>query len=196
MTMPLTVRSEDDALRERLANHFDAVCAVSFFRYVHGSAHSRIVRNIKFHGCRRAAVEMGRWFGRTLREERSPICSADLIVPLPLSRRRMLDRGFNQSELIARGISMETGVQMETRAVVRVRYTDPQSLQRSRHDRFGNVAGAFAVTRPELLEGKHIVIADDVVTTGSTVASCATAILEAVPDCRISVAALSAVPDR
>lgn len=192
VTMPLTIRSADDLYR-RFDNHFEPVCAVSFFNYVHGSAHSRIVLGIKFHGQRRAAVEMGRWFGRRLREEGSPVCSADMLVPLPLSRGRALERGFNQSELIARGIGMETGVPVETRAVARVRYSDPQSLQRSRTDRFRNVTGVFAVTRPELLAGRHIVIVDDVVTTGSTVTSCAMAILEAVSDCRISVAALSAV---
>ena len=195
VAMPLTL-SGDDSLKERFDNHFDTVCAVSFFSYIHGSSHSRIVLGIKFHGHRRAAVEMGRWFGRRLREEGSQICSADMIVPLPLSRGRAMERGFNQSELIARGISMETGIAVETRAVARVRYSDPQSLQRSWLDRFSNVKGAFAVVRPELLVGKHIVIVDDVVTTGSTVISCVMAILEAVPDCRISVAALSAVPRR
>lgn len=196
VTMPLTARTGADSLNERFDNHFDTVCAVSFFDYIHGSPHSRIILNIKFRGCRKAALEMGRWFGRRLRDEGSPVCSADIIVPLPLSRRRTEERGFNQSELIARGIGMETGIAVETRAVARVRYSDPQSLQRSRLDRFRNVTGAFAVTHPELLAGRHIVIVDDVVTTGSTVTACVTAILEAVPDCRISIAALSAVPAR
>ena len=197
VTMPITSGSgAGRSLRERFDNHFDTVCAVSFFDYIHGSAHSRIVLDIKFRGCRRAAVEMGRWFGRRLREEGSPICSAGIIVPLPLSRVRLKERGFNQSELIARGISVETGVPVEVKAVARVRYSDPQSLQRSRTDRCKNVTGVFAVTDPELLAGRHIVIVDDVVTTGSTVTSCAMAILEAVPDCRISVAALSSVPTR
>ncbi len=196
--MPLTGdhKGDNSHLRERFANHFDPVWAVSFFYYVHGSRHSRIILNIKFRGCASAAVGMGRLFGRYLAEECPQMCRADMLVPLPLSRERMMVRGFNQSELIARGMGGQMGLDVETRAVARVRYGNAQSRTRSRMERLCNVDRAFAVVRPELLKGRHIILVDDVVTTGSTLTSCAKAILEAVPDCRISIAALASTPKR
>ncbi|MDE6183388.1 MAG: ComF family protein [Rikenellaceae bacterium] len=194
--MPLTDDHKGDHshLRERFTNHFDPVWAVSFFYYVHGSHYSRIILNIKFKGCATAAVGMGRLFGRYLADECPQLCRADLLVPLPLSRERMARRGFNQSELIARGMGEQTGLAVETRAVSRVRYRQAQSHIKSRAERLYNVDGVFKVTRPELLRGRHIILVDDVVTTGSTLTSCAKAILEAVPDCRISIAALASTP--
>ena len=99
-------------------------------------------------------------------------------------------RGYNQSEYIAEGIAAQLGVEVDRRSVRRTRNTASQALK-PRRERAGNVEGAFSVRRPERLAGRHVLLVDDVMTTGATLLSCASAILRDAPGCRISIAALA-----
>lgn len=101
-----------------------------------------------------------------------------------------MPEGYNQSEYIAEGIAAQLGVEVDRRSVRRVRNTASQALK-PRRERAGNVEDAFAVCRPERLAGRHVLLVDDVMTTGSTLLSCASAILRDAPGCRISIAALA-----
>ena len=101
-----------------------------------------------------------------------------------------MPEGYNQSEYIAEGIAAQLGVEVDRRSVSRVRNTASQALK-PRRERAGNVEDAFAVCRPERLAGRHVLLVDDVMTTGSTLLSCASAILRDAPGCRISIAALA-----
>ena len=103
----------------------------------------------------------------------------DVIVPIPLHPKRLRERGYNQSEYIARGISDVTGIPVDTTHVERVRNTPQQALQRG-EDRMKNVEGAFAVNHPEQLYHKHILLVDDLITTGETARAC----LKAMKRCR------------
>jgi ComF family protein len=95
----------------------------------------------------------------------------DVIIPIPLHPKRMRERGYNQSEYIARGISDVTGIPVDTMHVTRVKNTSQQALQTG-VDRKNNVADAFAVNHPEQLYRRHILLVDDLVTTGETMKSC------------------------
>lgn len=95
----------------------------------------------------------------------------DVIVPMPLHPRRMRERGYNQSEFIARGISEVTGIPVDTTHVTRERNTPKQALQRG-EERKHNVSNAFAVNHPEQWYKKHILVVDDLITTGETMRSC------------------------
>ncbi len=95
----------------------------------------------------------------------------DVIVPMPLHPSRMGERGYNQSEYIARGISEVTGIPVDTTHVTRIKNTPQQAKQRGR-DRKDNVEGAFAVNHPEQMYHKHILLVDDLMTTGETAKSC------------------------
>lgn len=95
----------------------------------------------------------------------------DVIIPMPLHPKRMRERGYNQSEFIARGISEVTGIPVDTTHVMRVRNTPKQALQTG-EERKHNVVDAFAVNHPEQLYGKHILLIDDLITTGETMRSC------------------------
>ena len=114
----------------------------------------------------------------------------EVVVPLPLHPFKRCRRGYNQSEYIAEGIAAQLGVEVDRRSVRRVRNTASQALK-PRRERAGNVEDAFAVCRPERLAGRHVLLVDDVMTTGSTLLSCASAILRDAPGCRISIAALA-----
>ena len=95
----------------------------------------------------------------------------DVIIPVPLHPKRLRERGYNQSEYIARGIREVTGIPVDTTHVVRVKNTPKQALQTGEGRRH-NVADAFAVNQPEQLYRKHILVVDDLITTGETMRSC------------------------
>lgn len=163
--------------------------ASGFLFYVRGSGWRELVHSFKYRGRWRLARDMGRWYGATLRAS-GLYADIDLVVPLPLHPFKRMRRGYNQSEYIAEGIAEELGVRVERRAVFRRRNTASQTLL-PRHERAQNVADAFAVRHTERLAGHHILLVDDVMTTGSTLLSCAAEIIRRVPDCRISIAALA-----
>ena len=95
----------------------------------------------------------------------------DVIVPMPLHPKRFRERGYNQSEYIARGISEITGIPIDTTHVTRTKNTPKQALQEG-EERKSNVKDAFSVNHPEDMYHKHILLVDDLITTGETVKSC------------------------
>lgn len=103
---------------------------------------------------------------------------AGIVIPIPLHRARLRERGYNQSEILSRAISQETGWPVVKDALVRARPTRVQA-RLSRKERLANVRGAFAVRREEALRGRTCLLVDDVVTTGSTANECARILLEA-----------------
>ena len=96
----------------------------------------------------------------------------DLIVPVPLHGKRLRQRGFNQAVLLGELLSREWGVAMERRGLQRSRWTEPQ-INLTAEQRRENVKGAFAVRIPQAINGRRILLVDDVLTTGSTVDECA-----------------------
>jgi len=111
----------------------------------------------------------------------APFCqeaAPELIIPVPLHKKRLRQRGYNQSQLIGAVLSKEWRVPLEVGNLRRVRWTEPQtSLDAG--DRRENVNGAFAVCDPARLQGKRVLLVDDVLTTGSTIRACAEPLREA-----------------
>ena len=163
--------------------------ASGFLFYAHGSGWRRLIHGFKYRGAWRTARAMGEWYGRCLCES-GLYDGVEAVVPLPLHPLKRCRRGYNQSEYIAEGIAARLGVPVECGGVVRCRNTESQALK-PRRERARNVEDAFRVCRPERFEGRHVLLVDDVMTTGSTLFSCAEAILRAAPGCRISLAALA-----
>jgi ComF family protein len=165
--------------------------ATAFIWFIDQSGFRRVVHSFKYGGRWSLARDMGRWFGRVLADT-DAYAGVDVIVPVPLHPLKLLKRGYNQSEYIARGMSRSMGVEVDTRAVVRRVNNPSQTLTTNHIERWKNAEGIFAVRHAARLAGKHILLVDDVLTTGATIASCAEAIVAAVPDCRISIAVLYA----
>ncbi len=188
---PLTgyCTEEENPVRERCSAQLPIHRASAHLFFVHGSGWRRLIHSFKYRGMWRTAREMGRWYGATLRES-GLYDDLDLVVPLPLHPFKRIRRGYNQSEYIAEGIARTLGVPLARHAVRRCRNTPSQSLKPHR-ERAANVEGAFVVPRAGELAGRHILLVDDVMTTGATLLSCAEAILAAAPDCRISIAVLA-----
>ena len=158
-------RRADNPLAERLRNEFPVVQASAFLWFVAGSPWQRAIHGFKYYNRWRTARDLGAWYGGNL-------------------------AGYNQAAYIAEGIASRMGVPVEDRAVSRLR-NNPSQTTRSSAGRWENVRDLFAVARPGALAGRHVLLVDDVVTTGSTLLSCTEALLRAVPDCRVSIAALA-----
>lgn len=148
-----------------------------------------MIHAFKYHGRWRLALEMGTWYGACLADA-GAFADADALVPVPLHWIRRLGRGYNQSEYLAAGLARALDKPVWT-GILRRRRSNPSQTGARTPDRWSNVQDLFALRRPERLAGRHILLVDDVFTTGATLVSCAEAILAAVPDCRISMATLA-----
>lgn len=179
---------EDNPLAERLREQLPVERAAAFFFFAHDSNLRTLIHNFKYRRQWAAARKMGEWFGGEAREYYRDI---DVIIPVPLHPLRRMKRGYNQSEYIAQGIARALGKPVDTRSVRRTKHTRPQALHTG-IDRWANVENIFRARRPETLKGKHILLVDDVLTTGATILSLAATILRAAPDARISIAAIAA----
>ena len=153
--------------------------ASAFFFFVHQSSFRDVIHRFKYRGGWGLAYSMGVWFGAELAKS-GLYDDVEVIVPVPLHPRRLLKRGYNQAEYLARGIARSLGKPVVTGAVVRSRYNKSQTT-RDRQGRWDNVRGIFTLRRPSLLANRHILLVDDVLTTGATLISCSEAILSASP---------------
>jgi ComF family protein len=165
--------------------------AAAFSYYNKGSRIRNLIHNMKYKGIKEVGYELGRIYGNSFRGSEF-ISGIDIIIPVPLHPSKQRIRGFNQSESIATGIAEATGLTVEFRALARITGSTTQT-KRSRYDRWTNVEGIFKVTDPLLISGKHILLIDDVITTGSTIESCAGELLK-VDGVKVSVAALAYAP--
>jgi len=136
-------------------------------------------------------IELGKMFGEKLME--SPIYKeVDVVIPIPLHTKKQMKRGFNQSEKFAKGLAESMKISAETRAVKRIVNT-PSQTKLSRSDRIENVKDAFQVTNNPSMKDKSILLVDDVLTTGATLASCGKSLLDG--GCKQIFIAIIAVGD-
>lgn len=161
--------------------------AAAFLFYEKDHPIQRVVHQMKYADMPEIGYQLGRQAALEWQDTEF-FADLDVIVPMPLHPRRLRERGYNQSEYIARGISEVTGVPVDTSHVLRSRNTPKQALQDG-EDRRQNVADAFAVVRPEQLYRKRILVVDDLITTGETMKACLKA-MRVIRGARISVFAL------
>lgn len=103
----------------------------------------------------------------------------DLIVPIPLSKQRMIERGYNQAEVIARSVARVTGISVDSHSLIRTSHTPMHRVGMDKRARELTVINAFKVIRPNLVKGSRILLVDDVFTSGSTASNCAKALKKA-----------------
>lgn len=162
--------------------------ATSFFYYRKGSDFRQILHQLKYRGKKELGVVMGRYIAAELMPTNF-FQGIDVIVPVPLHKKKQQQRGYNQSEWIAKGISVVAGISIDTISVVRLTNTETQT-HKSILERWENVDGIFELRCADSLSGKHVLIIDDVLTTGSTIVSCASCLTE-VEGIRISILTLA-----
>ena len=146
--------------------------ACNFNEYSRGLVHA-----LKYEGADYVARYMGELMAQrfTLFKE---LADVDLVLPVPLFKKRQVQRGYNQSELLARAFCDKTGLTLDTASLVRVRDTGSQT-KLGRQARVENMKEAFLVPNPVAVKSKTVLLIDDVATTGSTLESCAQALRRA-----------------
>ncbi len=163
-----------------------AGAACYFFRK--GGLARHLIHRLKYEGKKELGIWVGRQYGRQLMENEL-FAGVNCIVPVPLHKKKELRRGFNQSACFAEGLAESMNVPCFTRVLQRKVYTDTQT-RKSQMERLQNVANVFAVRQKSSLEGRHVLLVDDVLTTGATLEACALALLK-VPGVRVSMATMA-----
>lgn len=127
------------------------------------------LRGFKYNRRLAQGAALAKWLARTIPADW--LADIDLIAPVPLHPRRLLGRGFNQAVVLFAPLSKKHGVRLAPNLLARLRNTRPQ-VDLPPQERRSNVAGAFGVSHPELIQGQRVLVVDDVFTTGATVHEC------------------------
>jgi len=163
-------------MEERFIGRINFERATGYFAYSRGSKFANLVHDFKYRKYPSLAAVFGELIGRELLTG-GFFADSDLIVPIPVHFMKRMRRGYNQSEFFARGLSTSTGIKISY--CLGARRNHKTQTGKTLEERTSNVSGIFRVQRPELLKGKHLVIADDVCTTGSTLCEAVRTIDEA-----------------
>jgi len=163
-------------------------CA-AFLHFNKGNIVQKLIHQLKYKGRKDIGIYLGKQYGLDLKSSLL-FQSVQIIIPVPLHTKRMKQRGYNQSEQFAIGLGETMNILVHTNALFRNKETETQT-KKSRFLRWKNVKEVFMVSDIKSLEMKHILLVDDVITTGATIESCVNTLLQ-VPGIRISVVAIAA----
>lgn len=158
----------------------------SEFYFAKGNCIQTLIHELKY----RKNKEAGRFLGRLMAkriEGSKRFNGIDALIPLPISARKERVRGYNQAEVICDVMSGVMDIPVVTGVVSREKQTESQTMKR-RKERWQNVEGSFVVSNASALRDKHVLLVDDVITTGATIEACASEILK-VPGVTLSIAA-------
>lgn len=183
-------KEEGNAAEMLMAGRLPFERIASFCVYSKGGMLPPLVYRLKYHHKKEIGVLLGRIYGKDLKGS-DFIRSVDVIVPVPLHPKKEKERGYNQAEMIAAGLSLATAIPMSTGNLIRSVY-NPTQTKRTKTQRWENVKGVFSVKHPPEFEDKHILLVDDVITTGSTLEACGLALQEC-KNIKISIVTLGEV---
>ncbi|MDR0865117.1 MAG: ComF family protein [Candidatus Symbiothrix sp.] len=162
--------------RDRFLGKIPVQKVSAYLYYNKSGLGQKLVAEIKYRG----NIYLGEWIGASLAKEMLPsgfFEDIDFLVPVPLHRKKLRKRGFNQSEIVAQGVSGITGIPVETKNLYRKKANVTQT-KKGVYERWKNTAGIFDIRDMELFENKHLLLIDDVLTTGATLEACAQALLK------------------
>jgi ComF family protein len=166
--------------------------ASSFVYFTKEGMMQHLMHRLKYRNRKELGRYLGRLLGRKLQESPA-LQEVNCIVPVPLHIIKQGKRGYNQAELIAQGIATTTPLPVYQKQLIRIKNTASQTKM-TRLQRLENVQGVFAVHQPQVLEGKHILLVDDVLTTGATLEEAAQTLLK-IPGTKVSIATLGLAID-
>lgn len=148
--------------------------ATSTFHFTEDSRMQHILHQMKYKDALGLGIYMGRLMGYSL-SKLIQDHQIDLCIPMPLHRKKLFSRGYNQATLLCKGIRETTQLEYDEKALIRIHHTETQT-NKSRVERWENVTGIFKAANPNAIQGKNILIIDDVITTGASTESCAHAL--------------------
>lgn len=161
--------------------------AASFIYYEKNSRYQNALHQLKYFGKKETGIQLGKLFGNYLIGSRYD--SVDAIIPVPLHKKKLKKRGYNQSEMIAIGLGAILQKQLITKSLIRKNASSSQT-NKNRFERWKNVEDIFECTKPETIQNKHILLVDDVITTGATAESVISELLK-VKGVRVSLVSIA-----
>lgn len=170
-----------------MAGRFPFERIATYCKFTKGGLVQPLIHCLKYKNNKEIGIKLGRLFGKDIAAS-SFINKVDYIVPVPLHKKKLKTRGFNQAEVIAQGISELTEIPLSTNNLIR-QIHNPSQTKLSKSQRWDNVEGIFKLVKPNQYKNKHILLIDDIITTGSTIEACANALLEA-KGVKISIATI------
>jgi ComF family protein len=165
----------DNPVARRFWGRVPVCHALSYLRFLRRGRVQHLLHQLKYKGHRDVGLVLGRWYGHDLALHNFHF---DLIVPVPLHPKKLAKRGYNQSDPFAEGLAESLHIPWDANGLRRLEHTDSQT-QKNRVERWQNVAEVFEVATPISIQGKHVLVVDDVLTTGATLEACAAALLAA-----------------
>ncbi len=186
--LPYIVQNKNELqqLEKLFWGRVDVENVFSLLNYQKGNQTQKILHQLKYQG----KTKLGNYFGEVLGSVIPQNLEIDAILPIPLHPKKEKIRGFNQSKLIADGIGKEISAPVNIKWLKRNSFNDSQT-KFTKYDRWDNVRKIFSITNPSKLKGKHVLLVDDVLTTGATIESCVAELLK-IENCSVSIATLAA----
>lgn len=179
---------EFSLIHHRLAGRVPIERAAGYFYYYRSDSFTRLIHAAKYNGRPNVARYLAREYAGEIKDD-GFFSGIDLILPVPLHRFKLWKRGYNQTEYLARGLKDATGSAIGSNLVA-TRGHSTQTRKGS-YMRWLNTRNIYDVVHPDELEGKHILVVDDVITTGATLLACCEAIHRSAPTATISVLTLA-----
>ncbi len=162
--------------------------ATALYFFTKAGKVQHLLHQLKYKNKPEIGIFLGKYLGSELIKHQA-FQSINSVIPVPLHKKKKKIRGFNQSEMFAMGLSQAMKIPVETSNLIRTQASETQT-RKSRFKRWENVKEIFTVTNPSAIEGKHILLVDDVVTTGATLEACASKLLE-IQNVRVSIASIA-----
>lgn len=189
LVLPTLATAEDPEIR-RFAGHLPVSQVWALSHFVPKGKVQRLLHELKYRGQEAVGPMMGSILGYKIMQQNIQEMP-DLIMPIPLHPKRQRQRGYNQSEAFGRGLSQSLSIPMSCDILLRPSVSESQT-KKGREERFQNMEGVFAIgeENAQELQGKHILLVDDVLTTGATLANAGKALLASGAG-RISIAVLA-----
>ena len=179
---------KENRFTDRFWGRIEIQAAGAYVYYKKEGSTQKLLYKLKYQGYWQIGHELGVRYGRLLKV--APLFAGiDYIIPIPLHPSKLAKRGFNQSEVFAKGLSVEMEIPMNATSLIRAKET-PTQTTKTRMERFNNVADAFKILNPKSLQGKHILLVDDVLTTGATMEAAGRMILD-IPNTKLSMACIA-----
>jgi ComF family protein len=182
------IKNRDNPVSQVFWGRANLEYAFSYYFFTKNGCLQNLIHEIKYHGAKELAFELGKEFGNDLKHE-SYTKEFDVICPVPLHKQKEKLRGYNQSEWLASGLSDALKIPYNKNLLKRKVFTSTQT-KKNRQQRWDNVKDAFEVDKISNIANKHILLLDDVLTTGATLEACAQKLLE-IEGTTVSVASLA-----